>query len=359
MLDQNKIAVISSGNGGQTMAAYMADLGYSVSLYVREKERVEMFPSDHVFRLRGLIEADAVVGLISNDMSEVIKDAHLIMVTTPAQYHSFIAREMAPSLEDGQVIVLNPGRTFGTYVFTKALEDTGSDKNVIIAETETFVFACRCARIARPFIHGQKSLVRVAAHEPGDTDRVIKILSPKFPGIIKPAPNTRYTSFANIGMVFHPLPILLNITRVENCEKFRFYTQGITPIVANIIERMDRERLMVAKAYGADVLSAFDWLNEHYGSKGDTLYERIQSTAAYENIFAPTDIDNRYIYEDVLTGCVPTYYAGKEIGLETPVINSVILWASTIYATDFKQHGRNDNVIDFAALLQDSQEKKN
>lgn len=354
MLDQNKVAVISSGNGGQSMAAYLQHMGWSVSLYVRERERAEMFPHDRVFHLRGIVEGDPVVDCVSHRMDEVIRDAGLIMVTTPAQYHPIVAREMAPCLEDGQIVVLNPGRTFGTYVLKKTLEEAGCDKDVIIAEAETFVFACRCARVAEPFIHGIKEYVRVAAHNPRNTPAVIEALSPKFPGIMKPAESTFLTSFTNVGMVFHPLPILLNITRVEAKEKFRFYIDGISPLVANILERMDRERVMVARAYNVDVLSAFDWLGEHYGSEGETLYERIQSTPAYAGIYAPTDIDTRYIYEDMLTGCVPMYYAGLAAGVDTPVINSAILWASTIYETDFKHNGRNNEVIDFPALLKDA-----
>lgn len=351
MLDQKKIAVISSGNGGQSMAAYLKHAGYSVSLYVRERERVLMFPSDHVFHLRGIVQSDPVIDCISYSMAEVIRDAHLIMVTTPAQYHPFIAREMAPYLKDGQIVVLNPGRTFGTYVVKKTLDEAGCKKNIVIAEAETFVFTCRCERMAEPFLHGIKKHVRVAAHNPSDTPKVIAALSSKFPGVMEPAKNTFVTSFTNIGMIFHPLPILLNITRVEAKEKFRHYTQGITPMVANIIERMDRERVEIAKAYGADVLSAFDWLGEHYGAEGDTLYERIQNTAAYANIFAPTATDTRYVFEDMLTGCVPVYCAGRAIGMDAPIINSAILWASTIYTTDFNQNGRNDEVIDFKALL--------
>ncbi|MFV0393231.1 MAG: NAD/NADP octopine/nopaline dehydrogenase family protein [Coprobacillaceae bacterium] len=351
MLNDNKIAVISSGNGGQSMAAYFANRGYTVSLYVREKARADMFPLGHIFKLRGVVEGDAVVDCISNNMQEVIKDAHLIMVTTPAQYHHVIAQEMSDCLEEGQMIVLNPGRTFGTYVFKKTLEEHGNTKNIILAEAETFVFACRCARIAEPFIHGMKKAVHVAAHNPRNTSKVVEVLELKFPGIIKPAKSTRHTSFSNIGVIFHPLPILLNITRVETKEKFRFYKDGITPLVANIIEQMDRERVLVAKAYGVEVESAFDWLANHYGSKGDTLYERIQNTEAYANIYAPTDIDTRYIYEDILTGCVPLYYAGKAAGVEMRIVHSVILWASTIYATDFIYNGRNDEVIDFETIL--------
>ena len=350
VLDKNKVAVISSGNGGQSIAAYLKHAGYHISLYVREQERARMFPEDREFKLMGIVEGRPVIDCISHRIEEVISGAHIIMVTTPAQYHHVVAKDMAPCLQDGQIIVLNPGRTFGTYEVKKTLEDEGCTAKVIIAEAETFVFACRCTRIAEPYIHGIKNCVKVAAHNPSDTPKVVSALSPLFPGIFKPAISTLYTSFSNIGVIFHPLPILLNITRVEAKEKFRYYIQGITPLVANILERMDKERVAVAKAYGVDAPSAFDWMGEHYQCEGDTLYERIQSNAAYENIFAPTDIDTRYVYEDMLTGCVPIYCAGKAIGVDTPIINSAILWASTIYETDFLQNGRNDKVINFEEL---------
>lgn len=358
MLDKNKIAVISSGNGGQTMAAYFASMGYSSSLYAREQERIEMFPKDHVFYLRGIIDSNPVVDVISCDMEEVISNAHLIMVTTPAQYHHHVAKDMAPYLKDNQIIVLNPGRTFGTYVFKKTLEENGCNSNVILAEAETFVFACRCARVAHPYIYGIKKHVMVSAHNVIHTSEVVDTLNNVFPNIFCPAPNTLSTSFSNIGMVFHPLPILLNITRIEAKEKFYFYSQGISPLVANIIERLDRERVETAKMYGTKVLSAFDWLSDHYGSVGDTLYEKIQNTFAYSKIVAPLDIDTRYIYEDILTGCVPMYYAAKAVGIDTPVINSTILWASTIYSTDFKHNGRGTNMIDFNDVFDDSKRKE-
>lgn len=354
MLDTNKIAVISSGNGGQSMAAYFANMGFSVSLYAREEERVVMFPKDRVFKLRGVVEGNPVVDFISSSMREVIKDAHLIMVTTPTQYHEVVAREMAGCLADGQMIVLNPGRTFGTYVFMKTLADNGCGADVVIAEAETFVFACRCARVAEPVIHGIKEHVRVAAHDAAYSAAVVDALQKVFPGIMEPAPSTLYTSFSNIGMVFHPLPILLNITRVEAQEKFLYYRQGISPLVANILDRMDSERVEVANAYGVDVPTAYEWLGIHYGAEGDTLYERIQNTDAYANIYAPTDIDTRYIYEDMLTGCVPMFYAGQAIGIETPIIKSAILWASTVYATDFIHNGRNDTRLDFEQLRKDA-----
>ena len=355
MLDNQKIAVISTGNGGQAMAAYLAIRGYRVALYARERERIDMFPQDREFVLTGVVEGRAKVNLISNDIKKTIANAHLILVTTPSQYQSVIAQELAPHLEDGQVIVLNPGRTFGTYAFNKTLLQHGCTKKIILAETETFIFTCRCEKIAHPIIYSIKHDVLVAAHDPKQTALVVDVLSKPFPDI-KPAQSTLHTGFGNIGMIFHPLPILMNITKVEAKEKFLFYVEGISPLVSNVLERMDKERVMVAAAYGVLVPSAFQWLLLHYQSSGENLYQRIQNTAAYASINAPIDIDTRYIFEDILTGCVPVYFAGQAIGLETPIIKSVILWASTVYHYDFISHGRNGQQIDFIEMLKLRQE---
>lgn len=347
-----KIAVISSGNGGQAMAGYFSHLGYQVSLYVREQERVDMFGSN-TFKLDGVIECVTDIDLISCDMEAVIKDAYLIMVTTPSQYHSVVAKTMAPYLEDGQIVVLNPGRTLGTYEFVKVLNDYGCTADVTVGETETFIFTCRCLKPGHPMIYTIKHGVEVAAHEQERTKMLVDTLNELFPEV-QPAKSTLHTGLCNIGMIFHPLPILMNITRVEAKEGFLFYMEGISPLVANIIERMDKERIAVAEALGIKVLSAYDWLWERYGSDGDTLYERIQDTGAYATVLAPTDIDTRYIFEDVRTGCVPVSCLGKELGVDTYIIDSVIQWASTVYNFNFMKYGRNEQVVDFPKLIEDA-----
>ena len=143
----------------------------------------------------------------------------------------------------------------------------------------------------------------------------------------------------------------MNITRVEAKEDFKFYVQGISPLVAGILEKMDLERITVANAYGVTVPTAKRWLEECYGSRGGSLYEKIQNTDAYKTVLAPVDIDTRYIFEDILTGCVPTSCAGKAAGVQTEVLDTLIRWASILYGRDFRAEGRNENLIDFASFL--------
>ena len=58
-LNEKRVAVISSGNGGQSMAAWYALHGWEVRLYAREAERVAMFPSAE-FILSGAVSGRAV-----------------------------------------------------------------------------------------------------------------------------------------------------------------------------------------------------------------------------------------------------------------------------------------------------------
>ena len=200
MISRKKIAVISTGNGGQSMAAYLSALGYETALYAREQERVDMFP-DRKFELHGVVEGVCEVSMISCNMAEVIEGAYLIMVTTPAQYAAkAVAPVMAKHLKDGQMVVLNPGRTLGAHVFRHALQNNGCIADIILAETDTFVFTCRCLSVGHPNIYAIKTGVNVAALNPEDTPRVAAALSDLFPGI-REAESVLHTDLSNIGTI--------------------------------------------------------------------------------------------------------------------------------------------------------------
>lgn len=56
----------------------------------------------------------------------------------------------------------------------------------------------------------------------------------------------------------------------------------------------------------------------------------------YENFFGdgPFDLENRYITEDVPVGCYLMSQLGKKYNVPTPVIDSMILLASTMLKRD-------------------------
>jgi len=65
------------------------------------------------------------------------------------------------------------------------------------------------------------------------------------------------TSLDNIGAIFHPAVTVLNAGRIESTNgDFDYYTEGITPSVAMILEKIDQERVCVAEGLGFRAMSA-------------------------------------------------------------------------------------------------------
>ena len=173
------------------------------------------------------------------------------------------------------------------------------------------------------------------------TQEVLDALHPYYPQF-QAAKNCLETSLSNIGALFHPSPILLNIGRIENDKNgYRYYWDGITPSVAVLVKAVDRERMAVAHAFGVEVLSAEEWLRQSYDTYGDDLYQLLQHNQAYGDIQAPHTIQARYVTEDVPMSLVPISELGHIAGVSTPDIDSVITLTSTIYQRDFRGEGRN------------------
>jgi opine dehydrogenase len=150
-----------------------------------------------------------------------------------------------------------------------------------------------------------------------------------------PTENVLKTSLGNLSCVFHVPTTILNVTRIDRKRDFRYYVEGITRHAASIIEDVDKERLAIAEAMGLRAISARKWLHQTYGSEGTDLYEAIQNTRAYKQIECPRSINHRYIWEDVPTGLVPLSSLGKKLGVPTPMIDSFIHLATSVFKKDF------------------------
>lgn len=331
-------AVIGAGNGGQAMAAHLSLMGFSVNLYNRTYEKLIQILNNGGIYLEGPINGFGEINKITDDIEEAISNVDIIMVTIPASGHSDIAYEMLPYLKSGQIIVLNPGRTFGAIEFYNIIIKR-NDIDVTISETDTFIYACRSNNgVAK--IYRIKDVVSLAAIPSWRTNYVVNLLNLAYTQII-PAENVLVTSLNNIGSIFHPTPTLLNSARIETTDgNFQYYLEGISPSVAKILERIDKERIAVAHALGVNAVTALDWLKETYGSHGDNLYEAIQDTDAYRGLSAPKTLECRYIFEDVPMSLVPISSIGKQLGIPTHTIDSVIHLASCMHEKNYWKIGR-------------------
>ena len=335
-----KVAVIGAGNGGQAIAGYLGLAGHTVSLYDIDVPKIEELQKKGGIELEGRINGFGKVGCITTDIEEAVKGAAIIMVTTVANAHRAVAKSIAPFVEEGQVIILNPGRTCGALVFKQTLADSGCAERYNLGEAQTLVYACRVVESGIVNVIGVKDEVLLSGLPAADTDFILEKINPIYPSFMK-TDNVLRTSLENIGAIFHPCVLLFNAATIERNEVFWFY-RDMTEQVAEFIEKFDAERLAVGKAYGIGLLGVKDWIKFAYkDTEGDTLCELMRNNPAYHDIKSPSTIFTRQLTEDIPTGVLPIMQLGKAAGVETPLLESMVHICEALLNMDLHTNGRS------------------
>jgi len=342
MNQQTRYTVIGAGHGGKAMAADLAARGFAVSLYNRTPERI------NEIALRGEIELEYEDGrcrwgrlaVVTSDIAESLDGTDVIMVVLPASGHRDVACLCAPFLRDGQIVVLNPGRTGGALEFRQILNRQGCTADVTVAEAGTFIFASRSTGPAEARIFRRKNSVPLAALPAVRTGHVLEAVSEAYPQFI-PVPNVLHTSLDNMGAIFHPALTLLNAGWIERTKgDFQFYIDGVTRSTARVLSVLVRERVTIAAALGVRARTALRWLKDAYSAEGPTLYDAIQANPGYQGIKAPRNLRHRYIFEDVPFSLVPLVSLGKQFGVDTWAIDAMVRLACVAHGTNYYERGR-------------------
>ncbi len=339
-IDGMPVAVLGGGHAGRALAGYLALYGFEVNLFNRTLSNITKIAKQRSIQVIGMIEGLAHLRVATNDISKAINGAGIIIISVPAQAHKYFARQMAPHLHSGQIVLLMPGRTGGAMEFAQTLDVYSCDADIILGEAQTFSFVSRIVDDTTVQISQIKKSVRVSALPASDNQVLMEILE-FLPLRFELAEDVLETGIDNIGAMLHPTPTILCAGLLESRHGgYNHYHEGISPSVSRLIEKIDSERVKVASAYSVEPMTLLQWLQYSYGARGKTLYECIRSIDAYNNIGSPSSLMHRYVLEDVPTGLVPIAHLGRLAGVRTPVIDSVINLACHLYDIDFWTTGR-------------------
>lgn len=338
-MEKATYAIIGAGNGGQGFAAHLSLNGFPVKLYDIEKAKVDALKKLGEIKVTGTMEGSAKIGLVTNDIGEAVRGAKMIMVVLPTNYQESIAKAMAPQLVDGQIIVLNPGATGGALEFRATILAHNPKLEVVVAETVTLLYACRSPQAGEVIIYGIKDRVDLASLPSKYASQVVAELNQVFPQF-NAVPNILHTSLNNVNAMMHPAPTLLNAGRIDCKSSFDYYSEGVTPAITKVVEKIDAERLAIGEALGVKLMPLEEWYKESYGVTGSHLYGLVQNVKAYDGIKGPTTLNIRYIYEDIPTGLVPLSLLASALGLHTPTMNAIVELGNIVLERNFWQEGR-------------------
>jgi len=351
-----KYTVIGAGHGGKAMAAHLALMGLQVTLFNRTFEHID------VIQKRGGIDLESSepgahgfgkLALVTSDIGLALEGAQMIMVVVPSSAHADIAKNVAPHLKDGQILILHPGRTCGALEFAKVLRDGGCTADVTIAEAETFIYASRSDGPAQARIFRVKEAVPLAALPATRNAQVLQAICTVYPQFIDGV-NVLNTGLNNMGAIFHPALTLLNAGWIESTYgDYQFYIEGVTSSVARVLETLDRERVTVASSLGIRARTAMEWLKMAYDTSGETLLDAIHNQPGYMGIKAPSTLSHRYIFEDVPMSMVPIASLGERFGVSVVGMESIIQLACIVHRTDYRKRGRTVDKLGIDGLSVD------
>jgi opine dehydrogenase len=193
----------------------------------------------------------------------------------------------------------------------------------LLGEANTFPVAARNVGPAAAVIFGTKAEVLAAALPATRTPQLLAACRPLLP-MLAPARSVLHTGIGNVGAILHPVITLLNAGRIARGDAFDFYTEGVTPGVAEVLAAADAERLQVAHTYRVPTDGLTAWVARAYGHHAESIHEAVSGNPAYAGIKAPVSLVHRYLLEDVPTGLIPLIELGDAAGLALPTLRSLV-----------------------------------
>lgn len=344
-------AVLGAGNGGVATAADLTMRGFKVNLWEHPDFAEAIRPMQEI----GGIHLETVpsipmkpgfarLNLITTDIQAALDGVDAVLVIVPAFAHKRIAECCAPYLQDHQVVIISPGNFGGAIQFRNIFREKGTAKDVVFAEAECMIYACRKKDPTTIWIRRYKHALRFAALPATKTDRVMEIIQQIYPEAERAA-NVLETGLSNCNPTQHPPIMLLNAALIERTGgDFLFYNEGVTPAVIRVIEAVDKERISVCAALKTQIRSAYEqevaWYG-YQGCSGNNLYESMNGNPFYSTSKAPKTFRDRYLTEDIPFGLVPVEELGKMVGVPTPTATAIIEFAQILTERDLRSDRRS------------------
>ena len=396
-LKDRPIAILGAGAVGKTMAADCALEGKEVRLWDQPRfakinftniEKTGITLSGAQFSYFGYQRKGTVkIAMATDDMAKAVKGAGIIIVAAVAIAHEDIFRELIPLLEDGQVIHILPDNC-GTFICRKLMREMGCTKKVIVGAWYTAPYGIRVVRRGGVVTNECKvedriTTIRGCALPDTDTDDFMASAwyIPAFGAIMDAEGEVTISkkgeefhhgfvrgntvldiNLSNVNPVIHVPGAVLGAAVMQNFDtvlgqekkNYSLYGFALCPAIAEVQARFWEEEKALAKAMevGLCTVNYEDFFSRTtmYGKEYMGPDFAVPFTEKYENFFGdgPFDLENRYITEDVPVGCYLMSQLGKKYGVETPIIDSMILLASTMLKRDLA--GQSKYTLDYLEI---------
>ena len=342
-----KVTVMGGGNGGFAVSANLTLRGFEVSLYEdpRFAASIEQIRANRTIHLDNTYcpehSGTAVLAKVTTDLEEALAGADIILPVSPAYAQETVAKSLVPFIREGMSICLTPGSCGGGLVYAKIFHEAGVINKVKLCEMSTLPFATRKVNRDTVRILLEVPKIYFAAFPAKDNQEMYEAVRQLYPAIVL-FHDVLETALNNGNIDSHPAPVVLNAGKIEYYKKHYHYKEGITPSVAKVNEAINRERQAICRAFGYEPIDIKQRLVETgYCKPADTLYDMYRtSEGIFMDIAGPDDLSGRYLTEDAPCSLVFCANLAKQVGVPTPLMDSIANLASVLRSENYWETGR-------------------
>lgn len=335
------IAVLGGGNGCYAAAVDLTEQGHKVRFWRRNKDAFQKVLSKQAINVKdqkGLREVN--LQLATTDLKEAVQGAKLIVIPLPAFTQKSLAKQLAPHLEDDQIIYLPPG-TFGSYLMSQELVANGCEAEVIFAETGTLPYLARKYGEDLVSMSGRATRLPTGIFPSVKSEYAFKVLKEAYPAV-EPIQDALDGALMNAGPIIHPPLVIMNAGPIEHFDKWDIHDEGTQKSIRKIHTAIDNERIMIRETLG---YSAPHFpLADHYNLDGD---EWMYGDGAHEVLVdgddwnEPLDLTtHRYMVEDIKCGLAFIVSLGNWLNVPVPVSTGLLAISSEIVGENLRKTGR-------------------
>ncbi|MEZ5735503.1 MAG: NAD/NADP octopine/nopaline dehydrogenase family protein [Novosphingobium sp.] len=346
-----EIAVIGGGHGAYAAAADLSEAGHGVRLWRRDADALGAIRDTHVITLKDRKgERPVRIDRVTTELATALKGAQIALIPLPSTAQESLAPQLAPLLEDEQIVLFTPG-CFGSAIFHRALKEVQNSANVIFAETPTLPWLARKHGPATVAVTTRTTVLPVGIFPASASNAAMAVIKEALPEAI-PARDVLDVTLLNGGPMIHPPLILMNAGPIEHCERWDIHKEGTQPSTRAVQDALDAERISVREAFG---YTEPHWrLADHYGVDGKTS---MYGDLAHDRLTASGDwsekLDlksHRYMREDIQLGLVLIASLGAKAGVPMSVANGLLALASAVIGEDIADHGRTVEALGLGDL---------
>lgn len=341
-----KVAVVGAGNGGTAVATDLAYRGHEVTL-IKTSKSIHDDNFDYLLDNEGRMTLDefgeyktANIAHVTRDLSAV-KGCPVVIIYVQTNYHEAVIERLSEHLEDGQILLINPGYLSTAYVLKHCKKD------IIVAEATSSFIDGRIKELGMIKVGFRNVRNPIGIYPRSRREEAIKTLDQLgFPLFY--VNSVVETALHNPNLIVHTVGAVMSIPRVEKTNgDYVMYHEVFTPSVWKILEKLDSEKMDVLEHLGFERMPYVEAckfrnsLDDDRDAKEVFFWYAAMPTRAK----GPTSVESRYITEDVPQGLVMLEALGKSLNIPTPIATSLIELAGAALGRDMRAEGRTPEML--------------